>query len=208
MTNKLLNQRLERYADERVSEFRAIGKERKKELETAAEYVRLRLSENLKAKLVFICTHNSRRSHISQIWAQTAAHYYGLPGVETYSGGTEATAFHPNAVKALRETGLQIEKVAEGTNPVYHCYYSNDAPPVQAFSKVFDAPENPSNGFAAIMTCSHADENCPFVPGAEQRFLISYDDPKDFDQTPGEERAYRERTMQIACEMLYLFSKI
>lgn len=208
MSNKALNQRLQQYAEERIAEFETIGEERKKHLHTVAKYVRARSSHEQKTKLVFICTHNSRRSHISQIWAQIAAHYFGAKGVETYSGGTEATAFHPNAVRALRETGMQIEKIAEGTNPVYHCYYSNDAPPVQAFSKVFDAPENPASGFAAIMTCTHADENCPFVPGAERRFLLSYDDPKDFDQTPGEERAYRERTRQIACEMLYLFSKI
>ena len=65
-----------------------------------------------------------------------------------------------------------------------------------------------SRDFGAIMTCSHADENCPFVNGAEMRMTISFDDPKDFDGTPEEAEMYKERACQIGREILYSFSQI
>ena len=58
------------------------------------------------------------------------------------------------------------------------------------------------------MTCSHADENCPFIPGAEIRIPVRYDDPKAFDGTDLMEAKYLERSKEIATEMLYVFSKI
>lgn len=88
-----------------------------------------------KAELIFICTHNSRRSHIAQVWAQTAATYYNVPNVVAYSGGTEATAFNPRAVKAMEEAGFKITKTTEGTNPVYEVRFSDDATFIKAFSK-------------------------------------------------------------------------
>lgn len=70
-------------------------------------------------ELTFICTHNSRRSHMGQIWAQAAAWHFGLNDVRTFSGVTEATAFNPRAVRALRELGVAIDVSQEADNPVY-----------------------------------------------------------------------------------------
>ena len=67
---------------------------------------------------------------------------------------------------------------------------------------------NPEKDFAAVMTCSHADEHCPFIPGATARIALTYDDPKDFDDTPLESEKYRERVMQIGREILYAFSQV
>jgi len=186
--------------------FKNIPPERKELLNSFAEYISNKLKDDKEINLTFICTHNSRRSHISQIWAQTAAEYYGIPNIKCYSGGTEATAFNPRAVKAMQKAGFKIEKQDNSDNPVYLVYYSDDKEPIECFSKVYSDEYNPQKDFAAIMTCSDADENCPVVFGAEERFPIRYDDPKEFDNTELEEAKYDERVEQIGGEMLYLFS--
>lgn len=191
-----------------VKEFDQIPDERRKTLKKLALFVETKVKAGEKAALIFICTHNSRRSHISQIWAQTAGAYYGVPNVITYSGGTEATAFNPRAVKAMEDAGFKITKASEGTNPLYEVRFADDAPAIKAFSKKYDGEGNPQSGFGAVMTCSHADQNCPVVAGAAVRIATPYDDPKDFDDTPQEAAKYTERVHQIGREILYAFSLI
>jgi arsenate reductase len=171
-----------------------------------AAYIREKRAAGLPVKLIFICTHNSRRSHFGQVWAQIAAHYFGVAPVDCFSGGTETTACNPRTVAALERAGLEAQPVTAGDNPVYLLRYADGANPLAAFSKVYDQAPNPRKDFAAVMTCSQAEENCPFVPGAEKRFSITYDDPKVSDHTPGETAAYDARCRQIAGEMLYVFS--
>ena len=198
-----------RYLDERVTEFEAIPSDRKVELAKVADYVRERLAKSEPAKLTFICTHNSRRSHLSQIWAQVAAQYYGLVGVETFSGGTEATAFNPRAVAAMQRCGLKI--VADDpdvTNPRYSVYTSDSATPQVCFSKAYGDPPNPSKGYCAVMTCSQADDACPLVMGCDLRMPIRYEDPKVADDTEFEAQRYDERSAQICGEMLYIMSLV
>ena len=206
--NTMIKKELASFIEARVQEFGQIPASRKEILEKVAGYVKSKVGENHPARLTFICTHNSRRSHISQIWAQVAAYYYGIDNIQTYSGGTEATAFNPNAVKAMREAGLEITVIEDGNNPLYAVKYADDAPVMTVYSKIYDEGENPTSDFAAIMTCSHADENCPFIPGASLRIPVTYEDPKSFDGTPQQDQAYAERTRQIAGEMFYLFSKV
>ena len=196
------------YAEERITEFDQILEDRRALLEELAAYVRNRRKANEPASLIFICTHNSRRSHFAHIWAAAAADHTGRKGVVTYSGGTEATAFNPRAVNALRNVGFEIEGNEKASNPRYRVKFATTLPPLIAFSKRFDEPENPRENFAAIMTCSQADAACPVVPGAHARFLISFEDPKEFDDTDTEESAYEERCRQIAREMMYAFSKV
>jgi hypothetical protein len=185
-----------------------IPEPRRAKLAEIADFIEAEASGGDVARLTFICTHNSRRSHMSQIWAQTAALYLGVPRVETYSGGTEATAFNPRAVAALERAGFHIERTRDGENPIYRVTYHDAADPIEAFSKVYDQPPNPKDGFAAVMTCSHADRNCPLVHGAVARFSIPYDDPKTFDGTEQEAAQYDERCRQIAREMLFVFSLV
>jgi len=156
--------------------------------------------------LNFICTHNSRKSQFAQIWAQTAADYFGIP-VKCYSGGVEVTAFNPRAVASIERTGFKVVSKSE-SNPVYSVYHSENSQPITAFSKLYDDPANPTAHFAAVMTCSHADENCPFIPGTEKRIPLLYDDPKEFDGTPQEAAKYDERSIQVASELFYAFAQI
>lgn len=198
---------LAKYLQVASSQFHTIPEERTAELVRVAKYIRERRERAEPAKLIFICTHNSRRSHLSQIWAQVAAAYYGVAGVETFSGGTEATAFNPRAVAAMKRCGLRIEADDPGAeNPRYAVYMSDAAPPMQCFSKVFDFPPNPTQGYSAIMTCSQADAACPVVIGCDARFPIRYEDPKVADDTEFEAQRYDERSAQICIEMLFLMS--
>jgi arsenate reductase (thioredoxin) len=191
-----------------VQEFGQIPKERKAVLKTLAAYVQKKVQAKEPVKLTFICTHNSRRSHLSQIWAQTAAYFYQVPGVEAYSGGTEVSAFNSRAVKALEKAGFQIEPTGAENNPVYLVKFAEEQAPVKAYSKIYDAEGNPTEGFAAIMTCSQADQACPFIPGVSLRLSLPYTDPKASDDTPQEEASYDERTRQIARELFYAFSQV
>lgn len=185
-----------------------INEERKLVLQPLVHYVQSKIDVKKVVRLNFICTHNSRRSHLSQVWAQTMARYFRIGNVFCYSGGTEATAMFPMAVKTLKEVGFKIKTITHGQNPVYAIKFSENVHPIIGFSKTFDDDFNPKSNYAAIMTCSHANENCPFVPGAEKRIAITYEDPKAYDNTPQQIEKYQECSMQIATEMKYVFSRI
>ena len=203
-----MNAKIKNYADELVKQFETIPNERKVILEKISNYIRSKQEQNKPVNLVYICTHNSRRSHFGQIWAKVASDYFEIENVNTYSGGTEATAFNINAISALQRVGFNVQKTVNTENPIYHVYHNDGDEPSVCFSKVYDHPQNPDSEFAAIMTCSDAEENCPFIPGVELRVGTTYDDPKEFDNTPLQDEKYDERCRQIALETLYAFSLI
>ena len=188
--------------------FNSISAERKIVLQPLVDFIQEKATNQQEIRLNLICTHNSRRSHLSQVWAQTAAAHYGIKNVFCYSGGTEATAMFPMAAKTLVKQGFQIKTISEGNNPVYAIKYSENAHPIIGFSKTFDDDFNPQSEFAAILTCSSADQGCPFIAGAEVRIPITFEDPKAFDNTPQQAEKYEERSVQIATEMFYVFSQI
>jgi arsenate reductase len=195
------------FVEKRVSEFEKIPEARKNQLKKLTAYLRSQTAMSRPIKLTFICTHNSRRSHLSQVWAAIAAEYYGVKGVETYSGGTEATAFNPRAIAALERAGLAIKQQTEGKNPKYEVQYRLSGEPLTCFSKVYHEAPNPVAGFCAVMTCTQADQNCPNVLGATVRIAIPFEDPKVSDNTPQEKAVYDERCQQISRELLYAFSQ-
>ncbi|MDC0514989.1 protein-tyrosine-phosphatase [Flavobacteriaceae bacterium] len=176
---------------------------RKVILDKFKDYIQNKLEIGETPRLNFICTHNSRRSQFSQIWAQTAAAFFAID-VECFSGGVELTAFNERAVASILRCGFKVEKEGE-INPKYSVYYDTKSKPIVAFSKLFDDTPSP---FAAVMTCAHADENCPFIPAAECRIPVRYDDPKAFDDTALEAEKYDERSIQIASEMFYVFRNL
>lgn len=183
-----------------------ISAERKEILEPLADYIRKRQSKGEIIRLNFICTHNSRRSHLSQIWAQTMAFHFGIKNVFCYSGGTESTAMFPKIAETLSRQGFNILKLSETSNPVYAVKYAQNEHPVICFSKEYSHAFNPSGHYAAVITCNSADEACPVVYGAETRFPVKYDDPKAFDGTAEMDAKYAERSLEIGEEMWYLFS--
>ncbi len=202
-----MNNDLQGYINNLKTEVSHIPWERKEKLSELSESIRKRLDNDNPAKLTFICTHNSRRSHLCQIWTATLAEHFGVEGIETFSGGTEATAFNPRAVEAIRRAGFTVEDPG-GDNPHYKVFYDEDKEPLVCYSKTFDDAANPNQDFVAVMTCSDADQNCPVVPGAEFRITITYEDPKNADGTPKEARVYDGRCRQISAEMYYMLSKL
>ena len=198
----------------KISEFissldiNTIPEERQPLLQEYIDFIKHKQEENETILINAICTHNSRRSHLAQIWSQVMACEFGIDNVYAFSGGTEATAMFPMVTKVLEKTGFNITKLSKEKNSVYSIKYSNNAHPVVCFSKTYDNIFNPKSDFVALMTCSDADEKCPIVYGSAKRIRLTYDDPKAFDNTPQQEEKYMERSTQIATEMKYVFSKI
>lgn len=187
-------------------DFASISELRKPELHALADYMQEKRNKKEEILLNYICTHNSRRSQFSQLWSQVAADYYGI-NVQSFSGGVEVTACNERTIASLERFGFQIRK--EGVdNPHFHVKWREDVSPLVLYSKLLEDEQNPVSGFAAIMTCSHADENCPLVHGCEKRIPIRYEDPKTYDDTVLESTFYDYRSFEIATELFYVFSRI
>jgi len=184
----------------------SISNERMESLRVLIDYMNEKIKHQKDIKLNFICTHNSRRSQFAQIWAQTLSAYFGIP-LESYSGGVEVTEFNINVITALKNVGFEINKT-ETVNPHYLVNYSTELPPLKMFSKVYDNTINCKDQFAAILTCSDADANCPMIPGAEKRIPITYKDPKKYDGTEIQDIKYQETCRLIATELYFVFLKI
>ncbi len=182
--------------------------DRKDKLNLLINFIKHKHNKDLPIRLKFICTHNSRRSHLAQICAQTMAYYFKIDNVHCYSGGTETTAMYSMVAKTLVNSGFQIQKLSEDKNSIYSIKYAENEPSILGFSKKFDDDFNPKSEFCAVMTCNSANEACPLVIGSENRVAITYEDPKLFDNTPQQLEKYQERNLQIATEMFYVFSKI
>lgn len=188
--------------------FETITDERKTKLQSLSDFIQSKINKDQEIRLNFICTHNSRRSHLAQVWAQTFAYYFSIKNVFCYSGGTESTALFPMVAETLKNSGFEVKSLSEGTNPIYSFKYAANEHPVICFSKKLDDKFNPKSEFAAIMTCSEADNECPFIIGAEKRIPLPFEDPKVFDHTPQQAKKYSERSLQIATELFYVFSQI
>lgn len=186
----------------------SVSQERRDVLQPLVAYIQEKIQSDAIIRLNFICTHNSRRSHLSQVWAQAIATYFNIAKVYSYSGGTEATALFPVAAQTLSSQGFQINTLSTTENPVYAIKHAENEAAVIGFSKTFDDSFNPQSEFAAILTCSSADKGCPFIAGAEKRIPITFEDPKAFDNTPQQAEKYLERSTQIATELFYVFNQI
>ena len=168
-------------------------------------YIYKKTSENKIPKLNFICTHNSRRSQFCQFWASFFSKYYNIK-CEVYSGGTVETEVHKSVLNNIIDYGFNIS-FKECNNPIYSIKFKNQNLG-NYFSKFYYNFENPKNEFAAIMTCTDAENNCPLVEGSEIKFSLPYEDPKKYDKSKNEKNEYKKTSETIASEMNYLFKKI
>ena len=184
-----------------------LAEDRKKILLKISETVAREYTENNVVNLNFICTHNSRRSQLGQVWAFYAANYFNL-NIHAFSGGTEVTAFYRNTVKTLQAVGFDF-KIVEFShqNPKYLISYKESTRSIFGFSKRFDDETN-KNPFIAITTCNNADKNCPFIPTAIERFHLPFVDPKFSDGTPEQSATYLKTNEQIAAEIFFIFTEI
>lgn len=203
----MLFPQLETYIEKLPQVGDSLPADRRATLLRLAQHLQKEIQEGKPSSLIFICTHNSRRSHMGQVWAQVFAWKKGF-AIATFSGGTEATAFNPNAIQALQEAGLEITGEGNAENPHYTVKAGPEHHLTEVFSKKFGEAPNPTSDFAAVMTCTDADEACPFVPGAIARFSLPYEDPKKFDETPQQAKKYAERSRQIASEMKFVMDHV
>jgi hypothetical protein len=189
-------------------DFDKISEERKKDIIEMGDYIIEKRSENKKCNLLFVCTSNSRRSHMAQIWAYTASLYYGVDSIFTFSGGTEATKVNINAINAIRRCGFSASTTNESNNPIWTIGFGTSTGQFPIFSKKYTHSQNPKAHFCAFMVCAEADKSCPVVDGADIRIALPYDDPKHFDNTPSQDQKYDERCHQIATEMFFMFDYV
>jgi arsenate reductase (thioredoxin) len=199
---------LSKYCKTLANDFDKISEERKNDLIEMGDYIITKRVENKKCNLLFICTSNSRRSHMAQIWAYTASLYYGVDSIFTFSGGTEATKVNINAISAIRRCGFSASTSDGGDNPVWTIGMGANAGQFLIFSKKYAHSQNPKTDFGAFMVCSQADKSCPVVEGADIRIALPYDDPKYFDNTPSQDQKYDERCRQIATDMFFMFDYV
>jgi protein-tyrosine phosphatase/arsenate reductase len=197
--------KIKQYCELSATQFDDISEERKVLLAKIANHIQALQGRNEAINLVYVCTHNSRRSHFGQVWAAVAAAYYGVKNVRTFSGGTEATAFNINAINALKRVGFKVLNDGAISNPRYEVRFAENGV-TTCFSKCYDSVENPNTNVIAIMTCGDAEQNCPFIPNVSLRIATTYRDPKAFDKTVLQDHKYSERCLQIATEVLYMFS--
>ncbi len=202
MLNEKISQQIAIFSSNNISE------DRKEILKSLVNYIKEKVSIGDTIRLNFICTHTSRRSHLSQIWAQTMAHHFNVKNVHCYSGGTEATAMFYKVAETLTKQGFDVLKLSQENNPVYAIKYASAEAPIICFSKKYDDAFNPQSNYGAVVTCNSADENCPVVFGAEQRFPIKYNDPKAYDNTDLMDEKYFERSLEIAQEMWWVMGEV
>jgi hypothetical protein len=203
-----LNPKLLTYCKSILSEFNQIDEETKASLNELANYISEQQKEKKAINLLFVCTSNSRRSHMAQVWSQIASVYYDVKMVSKFSGGTEQTKVNKNAILALEKTGIEFQSNQQSENPIWTAVIGDEINPIVLFSKKYTYSTNPTQNFGAIMVCSEADKSCPNVNGADFRLGLPYQDPKAFDNTPQQNEKYDERCRQIAREMFYVFSQI
>lgn len=203
----MITDELSKLLNEVSREYQLISDERKQEIQNLTEFIQGKMDDAY-INLIFICIHNSRRSHLAQTWAQVAAYHHGFHKVSCFSGGTEVTELYPTVAEVLASQGFQVQKLSTETNPVYAIKYAENAEPVIGFSKLYDDSFNPQSDFGAVMVCSSADKNCAVISTTAQRMLLSFEDPKEFDGTPQQIEKYQERSKQIARELMYAFSEL
>jgi len=184
-----------------------ISDERKTLLLKISDAIAKEHTLNKEVNLNFICTHNSRRSQLGQVWSFYAAHYFKL-NINAFSGGTEVTAFYRNTVKTLQKVGFEFQLIDfSHQNPTYQISFKGTKKAVLGFSKFYSDPLN-KEPFMAITTCNNADIKCPFIPTASHRFHLPFVDPKYSDGSDTQEETYLQTSQQIAGEIYFIFSEV
>ena len=196
--------------ENKITEFKTnkIISTRKRILVEIINYIQSKIDLEKEINLNFICTHNSRRSHFSQIWAQVLSDYFKIKKFKSFSGGTISTEIAENVINSLIKCGFRLNSKIRKKNLIYKLSYSDHLNEISCFSKKFNDKVNPKKNFVALMTCSSAEKNCPFIMGADKIISIPYEDPKIFDNSRFCDEEYMKTNLVIASEMYYVFSSL
>ena len=200
---------LRSHADYLATTFDMISPAHREAGEKLAEWIAAHYEPGKPLHVTIVCTGNSRRSALGAAMGNVAAAYYGLPELRFHSGGTAPTAFNSRTITALQATGFDIDATGREAprgepkteNPVYHVAWGQGLESLE-FSKLYHDSANPQEGFAALMVCSEADEECPVVKGAAMRISMPFLDPKIYDGSSYETAKYAERRDDIGRVLL------
>ena len=118
-----------------------------------------------KQKVLFICTHNSARSQMSEAYLRKLAG----DRFEVESGGFEPTTINPLAVEAMKEEDIDIS--GNKTNSVFELYKEG---------RLYDY---------VITVCDDSENLCPIFPGITRRLHWAFEDPVSFMGTDEEKLA-------------------
>jgi arsenate reductase len=187
--------------------FDRITEERKIVLQHLAACIRQSIADYDRVDMLYVCTHNARRSHFGQVAAALAAAFYGIEQVYTYSAGTETTHVHIQTIKAIEALGCTAHKMDETSNPKYQINFGG-ADLLTCYSKTIHDNVLPMHQYIAVMTCTDAEQNCPFLPLATFRIGLPYTDPKIADGTGNEALIYAACLEEILTESLYVFAQL
>ena len=195
------------YISARLAEFDQISYHRRHTLEHLGRLIAKQISGQGNTKIVFVCTHNSRRSQLAQVWSTTAALHFTISGISILSAGTQATEVDQRTIGALDRAGFTWKR-SDNPNPIYTLRIDSTGPTISLFSKtLLDSIEGTEDGIA-VMTCSSADLACPTIDWVSSRVSLCYDDPKTSNGTLQESDTYDACCLAISREMLYAFSTI
>lgn len=192
----MLTETLDDYISETIDNF-SLSPGRVDMLEKIATTLFKIKSTQDELNVVFVCTHNSRRSHMAQVMFAAMVEHLEIDHTNSFSAGTEATEVHPLTISSLQEVGFDVVK-KDST----HKLTSGDMS-LDLFSKKYDHPSIKSP-FVAIMVCDEADNSCPTLPQAVKRFSLPYKDPKSADGTEVEQKVYATTLYKIGEEMAIL----
>lgn len=191
---------------EKSSKKILIAEDRKNYLLKIAETIAKEYAKNEVVNLTFICSQNSRRSQLAQVWGFFAASYFKL-NILSFSGGIEITSFNRSTIKTLQKAGFHFQlSDFSHQNPKYEISFDGTKKHIIGYSKLIEHPENPSN-FIAITTCSNVDTNCAYI-GANYCFQLPIEDPKRSDGTLLQEERYMEINKQISGEIYFIFNEV
>ncbi len=120
-----------------------------------------------KLKVLFLCTGNSCRSQMAEGWAR----HLKSDVIEAYSAGIETHGLNPNAVRVMKEAGVDISG--------------------HQSKNVKDLTDIPFD--YVITVCGHADEHCPVFSKSVKVIHHPFDDP------PKLAKAFENEEDQLNC---------
>lgn len=186
-----------------------ITAKRKEELKHLAELIVSEYDDYGEVDIIVICTENSLRSQLVQLWVKSISENYNLDFLNAFSGGTKVTSFNSNMVNALSDYGFSIEKLNDIENPGYLISQSEDDKSTDVmFSKLYDDEFNPEYDFIALIVCDVAAENCPVVEDSSHRLVLPYENVKQFDNTEEQLDKYKEKIEEIGREMMFMIMNV
>ncbi len=134
-------------------------------------------------RVLFLCTKNSARSQM----AEGILRHLSQHAIEVYSAGSQPSALHPFAIRAMTTLGIDIG---------------------QQRSKHVDEFQDQS--FASIVTvCDRMREVCPSFPGDCDRIHWSIPDPIEVEGTSEEQyQAFEQTARYLLVKIRYLLTRI